>query len=329
VVVGSTSPTQDLTLRNDGGADLTGITIGALNAPFSWKTSCKATLAAGATCTITVTYKPTAVTSSSASLTITASAAVNGAPVAITGSGANVLRTFSVAPTTLDFGNWAAAKSNVTSTAQTVTVTNTGNVPLAGGSFTFGGGMPQPFSRAAALSGGPGTCAATLAVGASCTYNVVFAPATTGNFSKTLAVTYTGATGTGTPVTLKGTGVSARATLSITPNPLTITLATGNPFGTGTVMLKNTAALGGSQVAVTAVAAAGGHLFDYLIALDLSSGADTCTGVALAPGASCTMLVDFLNVLAPLGVNRAGTISFTDTGASSPQTGTITGFASP
>jgi len=49
----------------------------------------------------------------------------------------------SVAPTTLAFGNQAVG---VASTAMSVTVTNTGNVALAGGTFTFGGGTPQPFA---------------------------------------------------------------------------------------------------------------------------------------------------------------------------------------
>src|SRR5207247_1931514 len=76
---------------------------------------------------------------------------------------------------------------------RSLTVTNTGTAALVGGTFTFGGGTPQPFSRATLLQGGPGTCGATLAVGASCTFNVVFTAATgTTNgtaFSRTLTVT--------------------------------------------------------------------------------------------------------------------------------------------
>src|SRR4029077_211441 len=42
--------------------------------------------------------------------------------------------TASVSPATLSFGNWA---TGTTSTTQNVTVTNTGNTALAGGSFPF------------------------------------------------------------------------------------------------------------------------------------------------------------------------------------------------
>jgi hypothetical protein len=94
-----------------------------------------------------------------------------------------------------------------TSAAQTLTVTNTGNVALTGGTATFGGGTPQPFSRAGAAGGAGGTCTATLAVGASCTYNVVFhsPTGTVTTFNRTVTAAYTGATVTGSPVALSGT----------------------------------------------------------------------------------------------------------------------------
>jgi hypothetical protein len=323
VLVGTApSPTQTLTVRNDGGVAATGLTIGTLTAPFSRTTNCGAALASGATCTITVTFTPTAATSYTGSLAITSSVPVSGAPVALSGTGTAAVRTFTVTPTTLAFGNWAAGASNVTSTAQTVTVTNTGNIALAGGSFTFGGGAPQPFSRPGGAAAG--TCGATLALGASCTVNVVFAPATATGFSRTLTVGYTTATGTGSPVTFSGTGVAARATVSVTPNPLTITALSGSATGAGTITFTNTAAAGGSQVAVNNVAVAGGSFLTYFFLTT-----NNCAGVALAPGASCTVPVDFVNVLSPKGVDRAGTISFTDTGAASPQSGGLIGHANP
>jgi len=226
------------------------------------------------------------------------------------------------------FGNWAAG---TTSATQNLTVTNTGGVALSGGTFTFGGGTPQPFSRVTTGSfpAGAPNCGATLAVGASCTIKVAFAPATATSFTRTLTVAYTGATVTPTPVTLTGTGVSARATMSISPNPLTITLPSGilNFTGTGTVTLTNTAAAGGSQVAVSNVAVSGGSILTYFF--NVVAGADNCTGATLQPGGSCTVQVRFTNVGSARGTNRNGTISFTDTGNSSPQTGNLVGFATP
>jgi hypothetical protein len=259
VVIGTTpSPTQVLTLTNTGGATATGITIGVLAAPFSRATTCGATLAAGASCTITVTYTPTATVASTASLTIAASITVNGAPVAISGIGVAAIRTATVTPTTLAFGNQA---DGTTSTAQTLTVTNTSNIALAGGTFTLGGGTPQPFSRPVGAAGG--TCGATLALGASCTINVVFTPpvvTTTTSYSRTLAVAYTSATVTGSPVTLTGTGTPV-GTLSFTSatngtlstalgvRTLTFTIPTPRAPVTSVVTITNT---GGASLRITA-----------------------------------------------------------------------------
>ena len=135
----------------------------------------------------------------------------------------------------------------------------------------------------------------------------------------------------GSPVTLTGTGVAARGTVSVTPNPLTITLPVGSLMGTGTVTLTNTTAAGGSSVAVTNVSVASGAgsglLTWFFTDSTLFGGADNCTGVNLAPGDSCTVVVDFTNLFAARGVNRPGTVTFTDTATGSPQVENLVGHA--
>ncbi len=330
VVVGTTSTSQTLTLHNTGNATAAGIAIAVATTSATPNQfarsggSCGATLTAGNTCTITITFSPTVAAPATGTVTITSTnvASVTGSPVALSGTGIPAVRTATVSPNPLAFGNWAAG---TTSNPMTLTVTNTGNVALAGGTFTFGGGAPQPYSRPGGAAGG--TCGATLAVGANCTIRVVFAaPATTGAYNRTLTVAYTGATVTPTPVNLTGTSVATRGTVSITPNPLTITLPTGSITGTGTVTLTNSAA-SASSVAVTNVAVSGGTLVTYFF--NVVGGSDTCTGANLAPGASCTVGVRFTNVLSPRGTNRAGTITFTDTATGSPQSGNLIGFATP
>ena len=165
-----------------------------------------------------------------------------------------------------------------------------------------------------------------MAVGASCTFNVVFNPPTATAFSRTLTVAYNlGAAVTGSPVTLTGTGAATQSPVSITPNPLTITLPTGTFSGTGTITFTNTAAAGGASLNVTNVAVSGGTLGTYFF--NVIAGSNTCTGVPLAPGASCTVGVRFTNVTSPRGVDRAGTITFTDSGSGSPQSGPLIGHA--
>ena len=340
-VAGTTSAAQTLTLSNTGGADLTGISESIPGgAPFSRPGgtaggTCAGTLAAGATCTINVVFSPAAAATGTltSTLTINASVSVTGSPVSLTGNVIAPIRTATVTPNPLAFGNWA---TGTTSNPLNLTVTNTGNVALAGGTVAFGGGAPQPFARVTTgtFPAGAPNCGGTLALGASCTIKVRFAPATAASFSRTLTVAYASATVTPTPVTLTGTGVATRAAVSITP--LTITLPSCSPTptlacttGTGTVTLANTAGAGGSSVAVTGVVASGGTMLTYLFSSGPLAGPDTCTGANIAPGTSCTVSVRFTNITSPRGTNRAGTITFTDTGAGSPQSGNLIGFATP
>jgi hypothetical protein len=317
-VVGATSATQTLTLTNSGTLPGTGIAL-TFTGPFARATggggaggTCGATLNGGATCTINVTFTPTGVGAATGTLAIAASAPVTGSPVALSGTGAAATRTANVSANALGFGSWATGTA---SNPLTLTVTNTGNVALAGGTFTFGGGTPQPFSRPNGNAGG--TCGAALAVGASCTVTVRFAPTATGAISRTLTVAYTGATVTNSPVALTGTGVATRGALTVTP--VTLTLPTGTLTGAGTVTVTNSAA-SASSVAITADNVGGAGLI-----WAWTKGTDTCLGSNLAPGASCTVTVDFSRLLS-VGTHL-GTISFTDTATGSPQSATLTGVA--
>jgi Bacterial cadherin-like domain len=216
----------------------------------------------------------------------------------------------------LDFGNWG---NGATSSALTLTLHNAGSANITGITLTFSAGAR--FSRPAGAGGG--TCGATLtpATG-SCTINVVFSPNGLTSFSSTLTITASVQV-TGSPVTLTGTGVTP-GTVSISPNPLTIMLPTGVTTGTGTVTLTNSSA-SGAQIAVGNVTVAGGNIFSYFF--NAVVGADTCSGATLAPGGTCTVGVRFTNITSPRGVNRAGSIRFTDNATGSPQIGNLVGHA--
>ena len=200
--------------------------------------------------------------------------------------------TAKVTPTTLAFGSWA---TGTTSSTQNVTVTNTGNSILTVGTFTFGGGTPQPFSRVTAgtFPAGAPNCAATLALGASCTIKVQFAPTTLATFSRTLTVAYAGATVTGSPVTLTGTGVN----MAVTP----ASLAFGNvPIGTTsasqTLTVRNST---GSTRALT-----------ITVTAPFARLAGGC-GATLANTTSCTITVVYRPTL--LGPST-GTVTVTTNG---------------
>jgi hypothetical protein len=315
--VGTTSAAQTLTLSNTGTAGATGITA-TVTAPFARSGgTCGATLAAATTCTINVVFSPTATGAASGTATITANVAVSGSPVALTGTGTTAAAgTASVSPTSLAFGNQAVG---TTSGAQAVTVTNTGTVALAGGTFTFGGGTG--FARAG--GGGGGTCTATLAVGASCTYNVVFSPTAVTTYNRTLTVAYSGATVTGTPVALTGTGTGTAA-VTVTPASLTFgAQATGTTSAFQTLTLSNTTAAPFTGLTAT-----------FTGPFSRAGGGGANCGTTLASGGTCTIRVQF----SPTAVGAAtGSVAITGsaTVVNSPVTlsGTgvqgVTGVLSP
>jgi hypothetical protein len=331
---GTISASQTLTVTNTGTAVLSVGTFtfstGFARATGGSAGTCAATLAVNASCTIGVAFSPPTTAPAGAyngTLTVAyadtgTAATVTPTPVPLAGTAVPQTFTATVTPSPLAFNTWA---TGTTSPAENLTVTNAGNTALAGGTFTLGGGAPQPFSRVTTgtFPAGAPNCGAALAAGASCTIKVQFAPTTVTTYNRTLTVAYTGATVTPTPVALTGTGVATRATVSI--SPLTITLPAGTLSGTGTVTLTNTTAAGGADLTVSSVAVSGGSLFTYFF--NAVAGADNCTGTTLAPGATCTVGVRFTNAFSPRGVNRTGTITFTDNATGSPQSGTLIGHA--
>ena len=88
--VNTTSAAQAVTLTNTGDAALTiqGIELnGSQSGDFHQQNTCPSTLAAGAACTINVTFTPSAEGSRIAILTITDNASGSPQPVALSGTG--------------------------------------------------------------------------------------------------------------------------------------------------------------------------------------------------------------------------------------------------
>lgn len=84
-LVGSTSPAQTVTLTNSGSGPLGAISISA-DSPFQATSACGSTLAAGANCTMNVTFSPTQAGSFSGSLIIADDAAGSPHAVALSGT---------------------------------------------------------------------------------------------------------------------------------------------------------------------------------------------------------------------------------------------------
>ena len=198
----TTSATQSVTLTNLGTTTLTGIAVSMTGTNATSfriaSNSCRATLAAGATCTIGIRFRPTVIGALSAALSITDSDPTSPQTVQLRGTGTGPALTLS--PTALPFGNWPVAGGATAPRA--VTVTNSGTAPLIITGIGLAGGNANQFARTNVNCPIRGT---GLAAGASCTVNVTFNPSTVGNKTTSLRVTVA-APATTQSVTVTGTG---------------------------------------------------------------------------------------------------------------------------
>src|SRR5439155_1744040 len=126
---GTTSAPQTVTVSNTGNANLvvSGVTLGGTNPDQFAQTNTCTTVAAGGSCTVSVTFTPSATDTRTAELSIASNAAGSPASVALSGTGAPLPTTTTLSATSAAF---PAQRINTTSGNKTVTIKNTGANPL-------------------------------------------------------------------------------------------------------------------------------------------------------------------------------------------------------
>jgi hypothetical protein len=298
--VGVASAAQAVTLTNSGNAalTLTSITFTGTNAgDFSQTNNCGSSLAAGANCSISVTFKPTATGARSATLTVTDNAPGSPQTAALTGTG--IAPAAALSPTSLAFGS---QQVGVASAAQVVTLTNSGTAALTLTSITFTGTNSADFSQT-------NNCGTSLAAGANCAINVTFKPTATGARTGTLTVT-DNATGSPQTAALTGTGTAPAVTLS--PTSLAFgSQQVGVASAAKAITLTNS---GTATLTLTSITFTGTNSGDF-------SQTNTC-GASLAAGANCSISVTFKPTATGA---RSASVTITDSAANSPQTAALTG----
>jgi FtsP/CotA-like multicopper oxidase with cupredoxin domain len=198
-----TSAAQIVTVSNTGTAPLriNGITLGGANpGRFGQTNNCPfglPGLPAGASCTVNVTFTPNTNATRTANLNVNVAAPAVSRSVTLTGT--TLRPTVTVTPASIAFGTQPI---NTTSAPQTVTVQNTGTVPLIINSITMGGANPARFGQSNTCPIGGGG----LQAGASCTIGVTFTPNRRVARSATLTIRDNAANSPQT-VTLTGTGI--------------------------------------------------------------------------------------------------------------------------
>ena len=294
VTVNTTSREQSVTMTNIGSASLslTSITASGDFALAPTTDTCPyagGTVAAGATCTIGVTFTPTATNTRTGALTVTYTG--QGSPQTVALNGTGIVSAANASPTSLSFGGQDVGTR---SSPKPVTLTNISSVALGVSNVAISSGWTQN-----------NNCLPSIAADASCTINVSFQPTVVGPQTGTLTLTdYAG--NSPQTVTLSGSGLAPEVSLSAT----TLSFAGQEVSTTSppqTLTLTNT---GGGTLAPLTVSASG----DF-------AQTNTCGG-SVAPGANCTISVTFTPTATG---GQSGTLTLTDNAGNSPQTVSLTG----
>jgi len=286
--VGTTSTSQPVTLSNPGGSSIAVTGIQA-SGDFAQTNNCGASVAANSSCTVNVTFTPTASGTRNGSLTITDSA--SNSPQTVTLGGSGTAPVIVVSSSTLTFPAQVLGSS---STSQPVTVSNTGTASAGITSIVASGDFSQT-----------NNCGASLATSASCTVNVVFTPTGTGTRTGTLSITDNAA---GSPQTVSLTGTGANTVLNVTPTTLGFAAqALGSTSVSQPVTVSNP---GPTAISISGIQASG----DF-------AQTNNC-GSSVAASSSCTVNVSFTPTATG---SRNGALTITDSASNSPQAVSFSG----
>ncbi len=308
--VGVTTSAMTETITNTGSANLTfgagAVALGGLDpGDFAIQTdncsSQNVTFPTG-TCTVLVTFKPTAAGSRTATLVFTDNATGSPQSVALSGTG--------LAPG-VSFTAPGAFPNQITGNASavtSVTITNNGTASLTFGTLTVTGTNSADFSPLSS-----DTCSGqTIAISGTCAIGIVFKPTATGARSATINIPDNAP---GSPQTFPVSGTGYTITFPTAPlnfgNQQVSTVSAAQ-----TVTLTNT---GGSVTfGAGAVTLGGTNPGDFTISTD------NCSGKTILALANCTISVKFSPGAASTGL-RSAVVNVADNVNPSPQSFNVTG----
>jgi hypothetical protein len=333
-VVGSTSATQTVTITNSGTtpATVSGVSV---TGDFSQASNC-ASIAVNGSCTVTVSFTPTAGGTRTGTLTVTSNANNSPATVGLTGNG--------ISSTTNIALNQPVTASSDASPAYTAAMANDGNTSTywegadgsgypqtltvnLGSAFSLGSiVLDLPPSTAwstrtqtlSVLGSTNGSAFTTIIPSAGYTFspsagNTVTISLPSGTSAQYVQLSFTANTGWSAAQVAEfevfpAVGGSPGPGLSVSPSSLTFpSQALSTTSSAQTVTVNNT---GSTAVSLSSIAASG----DF-------AQTTTC-GTSIAAGASCTVSVTFTPTAAG---TRTGSLTITSNAANSPSTVSLAG----
>lgn len=275
--------TRTLMLTNKGSLEGKITSVAGLNRPFSLKSECGATLAPRASCNIQVSYSPTSSDTLQAfgDLVVTAESPVVGSPYRVMGaplppsSGVSGPALDLSPPGPLDFG--PVPIGGVVSKNLLLR-----NIGTADATISSIASLPPPFSLS-------NSCPTLLRPGTSCNLTVSFGPRTSDTVG-TAASTSLSVTGSvsvsNSPYRISGVPGTPTNTPTTTA---TLSLSPLGPFNFGKILVGQIAS---RVLTLTNTGSGSATINGFLPLAPPYTFRNNCPGM-LAPGASCTLVVDY------------------------------------
>jgi parallel beta-helix repeat protein len=209
VATGSTSAAQTATVSNPTGAAVP-VTSISTTGDFAQTNNCGSSIAANSSCTVSVTFTPTAAGSRTGTLTVNAGGT---STVSLSGTGTAPGPVLNANPASLSFPSTLVGS---TAPTQAVTITNSGTTSATVSGVSATGDFSQT-----------NNCT-TIAVNGTCTVTVTFKPTAGGSRTGALTVT-SNANDSPTTVGLSGTGISSTTNIALNQPITASSNASGYP----------------------------------------------------------------------------------------------------
>jgi len=288
VTLNTSSAPRTVVLTNSGTAPLSITGIDSSSAQFQVSHDCPASLAAKASCKLSVVYRPSTAANASESILIVSNALSSPNSIVLTGvASATALPKLAWQGTSSTL-NFVATAVGAASPSQSLVLVNQGP-----GSVTLGAaGVSGPQASSFTVTAGSGcTAGSILAAGATCTLQVSFVPATPGQGAALLQIASDGTPPPDVQLSGVGTGSSGGSTsgadVFVSASMLdyrSVGLKTGQRSPALSVLVSNA---GAATATIASVTTTGPFL------LTDNPAGDACRSVpwTLPPGASCSVSV--------------------------------------
>jgi hypothetical protein len=264
-----------------------------------------------ATCSFEISFSPAAVGPAEAFATITDDAPGSPHVLSVVGIGSGALAVLST--TSLSLGNQPQGSI---SPAKSVTLFNQGNQPLTVTNLVPTGPDANQFALQSNVCDSN-----SIAGGASCTINVVFAPQAEASYQAEIDIIDNsgGLSAAKQVIALSGTGIAASPIANLSPASLTFgTLAVGTTSGPQPITLRN---LGSAALTLSQLTFTGPDSASFAVA---PAGTTCPVGSTIAIGANCLVQIAFAPQTS--GAKNA-TVNFIDNASGSPQSVSLSGMA--